>query len=345
MTVELAELQASVRKVIDDIGLAADERTTWSMLVDLGWLQIAMPSEMAGLGMGLSGASVLYSEMGRGLSTAPYLPALMVIEAICQSVLDERDKWLEYIITGNLVTTSLIDASVRLDEGFISGTVTGVQSADMARHMLVWTAGDAVVALVAMDQPGIHIAPKDTWDITRRLFDVRFHKIDLRKQSILAEGTLAVNLIKRLSVQRDFALAADAIGGAASLLEMTVKHLQMRAQFKRPLAMFQALKHRCADMKASILAAEALILDSARLIDRNVDFPDAMTKAMGAKLFATTMFARVAEDCLQLHGGIGMAAEHPCHLYLKRALLSEHLGSVASVCADQIADRVMALDG
>jgi alkylation response protein AidB-like acyl-CoA dehydrogenase len=342
MNVELNELQESARKVVGGAGLAANESVTWSQLVELGWLLVAVPDALSGLGMGLPGACVLHSELGRGLSAAPYLPATLAVDAVCHSGVDDRDNWLERMIAGELVTCSLAESSVQMSGRHICGNVEGVQSADSARHMLVWTAGNEIVALIALKQSGIDIAAKNTWDQTRRLFNVCLNDIDLGEQTVLAEGAEAESLIRRLLVQRDFALAADAVGGASSILAMTVEHLQTRVQFKRPLAMFQSLKHRCADMKASIDAAEALLFDAAHKVGNEFDSPDERVKAMGAKFFAATMFARVAEDCLQLHGGIGMAVEHPCHLFLKRALLNEHLGSSASVCARETTRALMA---
>lgn len=342
MSVELNELQESARKVIGGAGLAANESATWSQLVELGWLLVSVPEALSGLSMGLPGACILHSELGRGLSAAPYLAATLAVDAVCQSGFSDREHWLDRMIAGELVTASLAESGVQTSGKHLCGDVQGVQSADSARHMLVWTAGNELVALIALNQPGIDIVVKNTWDQTRRLFSVRLNDIDLGEQVILAEGASAESLIRRLLVQRDFALAADAVGGAASILAMTVDHLQTRIQFKRPLAMFQSLKHRCADMKASIDAAEALLFDAARKVGHETDSPDARIKAMGTKSFAATMFARVAEDCLQLHGGIGMAVEHPCHLFLKRALLNEHLGSATHVCTQETARVLMA---
>lgn len=342
MSVELNELQESARKVIVGAGLAANESTTWSQLVELGWLLVSVPEHLSGLNMGLPGACVLHSELGRGLSVAPYLPAALAVDAVCQSGFTDRDQWLDRMIGGELVTASLAESRVQMSGRHLCGNVEGVQSADSAKHMLVWTAGNELVALIALNQSGIDIAAKNTWDQTRRLFSVCLNNIDPGEQTILAEGTGAETLIRRLLVQRDFALAADAVGSASSILAMTVEHLQTRIQFRRPLAMFQSLKHRCADMKASIDAAEALLHDAAHKVGHELDLPDARIKAMGTKFFATTMFARVAEDCLQLHGGIGMAVEHPCHLFLKRALLNEHLGDSANICMRETARVLMA---
>ncbi|MCK9563787.1 MAG: hypothetical protein M0R02_13835, partial [Bacteroidales bacterium] len=206
----------------------------------------------------------------------------------------------------------------------LTGLATAVQSADNASHVLVWSAG--TVALVPTDLPGVTLTERPTWDRSRRLFDVAFENVALDPALILAGGPEGEALTERLLVQRDFALAADAVGSADALLEMTVEYLQTRRQFGRPLAMFQALKHRCADLKTRIAAAEATLSDS---LGRYADLPGdprAAVKGKMTRLLAGLAFSHMAEESLQLHGGIGMASEHPCHLYLKRSLLGEHLG-------------------
>jgi alkylation response protein AidB-like acyl-CoA dehydrogenase len=139
-------------------------------------------------------------------------------------------------------------------------------------------------------------------------------------------GVEAQALSRRLATHRDFALAADAAGGAAAALEMTVEYLKTRRQFGRPLALFQSLKHRCADLKMRVAAAEALLADHLARASAAPDSAEAETLGKAAKMFAAAAYATVTEEALQLHGGIGMTAEHACHLFLKRALLDEQLG-------------------
>ncbi len=179
-----------------------------------------------------------------------------------------------------------------------------------------------IVALVPLRQATIQARP--TWDRTRCLSDVHFTNVALDQALVLASGASAIALCERLAAHRDFALAADAVGGAAALLDLSVDYLRTRRQFGRPLAMFQALKHRCADLKVQVAAAEALLLDS---LARFADQPrQAADLGRVAKQLACAVYARVAEEALQLHGGIAMSAEHNCHLYVKRALLNRQLG-------------------
>jgi alkylation response protein AidB-like acyl-CoA dehydrogenase len=136
------------------------------------------------------------------------------------------------------------------------------------------------------------------------------------------------------------------VGGAAALLEITVEYLQTRRQFGRPLAMFQALKHRCADLRAMIEAADALLWHglarAAGPLESDADLREADALARRARRLAGETFSMVAEESLQLHGGIGMTSEHACHLFLKRAMLSEHLGREPQDYDLGVADALLA---
>jgi alkylation response protein AidB-like acyl-CoA dehydrogenase len=182
-----------------------------------------------------------------------------------------------------------------------------------------------VCALLSLDQPGIARAPRRRWDETRPLADLRLE--DARVEAVLARGPAAATLARTLAIHLEFALAADGLGGADALLAMTVDYLQTRQQFGRPLAMFQALKHRCADLKARLAAAEALFW---RLSEgRGGSGLDELTEAGALKSHVGAVYSDVGEEAIQLHGGIAMTAEHPCHLFVKRALANTALGGEA----------------
>ena len=331
----LTQLRDSVRQVIEGTGLLGAEDHIWKQSVELGWLLTAVPEELDGLGLGNTGTHAIHLELGKGLSGAPYLPATLAIDALCQSTLSDKRSWLERLTGGELVTAPLADGDLTLDDSQnLDGTLTAVQSADIASHVLAWTNNAEQLLIIALNQSGVERQERKTWDETRRFYDVHLNALPLAKQTRLAQGPQAKDIVTRLLAQRDFALAADAVGGATALLAMTVDHLQTRVQFRRPLAMFQALKHRCADMKALTAASEAMLFDALHSAA-----PE--QKATAAKHLACTSFAKVAEESLQLHGGIGMAAEHPCHLFLKRALLNVHLGRGGDMYEQLIAEAFL----
>lgn len=337
---ELNELRDSARDVLDGLGLAADENKVWPQIVELGWLLVAVPEEHGGLGQGLAGACAFHSELGRSLAPAIYSGALLALDAVCQSAAANLDQWVERLTTTECASASLADSALELKARKLSGTFAAVPSADRADHVLVTTADASLVALVPLAQVGIERIARPTWDATRRLFDLRFNAVSLDGALVLAEGDAARALVQRIAMQRDFALAADAVGGAEALLAMTVDYLQTRRQFGRPLALFQALKHRCADLKMLSVSAQALLQDTmGRAAEGADDAAAGMAKI--AKLHACTVYAQVAEEALQLHGGIGMTAEHACHLFLKRALLNEHLGQGSGRYELDIADALL----
>lgn len=337
----LNELKASARQVVEGEGTAAAEDTLWPLTVELGWLLTGVPEEADGLGLGVHGLSMLHTELGRGLAQVPFLSASLAVDAIVHSDAADKADLLARFTTGECATAPLADVSTLTFSDTLNGKLSVVPSADTATAVLVW--GGDCVALVNLDQAGVERTPRGTWDTTRRMFDVTFSNVALADQTVLARGDAATSLIARLQTLRDFGLAADSIGAAAGLLAITIEHLTTRVQFGRPLALFQALKHRCADMKTLIDAAEALLADSlARISDSQLAEVDSQFLGKKAKLVACTMFADVAEEALQLHGGIGMASEHPCHLFLKRSMLNEYLGSGDGKYELEIADRFLA---
>ncbi len=340
MNAEVNELRDSARQVMDGAGLAAAEESTWPLVAELGWLMVTVPEELGGLGMGLDAACALHLEMGRGLASVPCLSALLGIEALSGSGSALAQSLLESLMTGeDYIAVALAEPAVAVTSagGTLSGTLQAVPSADRASYFLVAADDGELLALVASD--AVAVSEQPTWDRTRRLYAVALDGVAIDESLVLARGDAARELLAKLAVHRDFALAADAVGGAAALLEMTVEYLKTRRQYGRPLALFQALKHRCADLKVHVEAAEALLLANLDLLAAG---GDATALACAAKELSAGTYTLVADESLQLHGGIGMTSEHDCHLFLKRAMLDEHLGRGQGAYAALLADRLLA---
>jgi alkylation response protein AidB-like acyl-CoA dehydrogenase len=267
---------------------------------------MSVPEAQGGLGLGREAAGVVHAALGRALVPGPAIAQMLVIEALSAADdLPQRDDLLGRAIAGEVMTASLS----------IGPGLDCVPDADRASHILVISTDRVALAPLA----GATIAPRATWDRTRRLFDV----VPSSEGITLATGNDAAALGQRLQAQLLFALAADSLGGAGAILERTIEYLKIRQQFGRPLALFQALKHRVADMKTWLSAAEAL------LWSRAVD-PDAILVEIAAlKAHATNVYRAITEDAIQLHGGIGLTTEYYCHLFLKRATLNAALGGDA----------------
>ena len=302
--IERAELQDAARKAFGDGTLAPNPDKSWALIADMGWLIMAVPEDRGGLGLGGEALGVIHTELGRVLVPGPAIAQMMVIDALCEAGdLPERDDLLTRAMGGEVMTTSL----------GTEGDLSAVPDADRASHILV----DDIDILRLIPAASCKITPRDTWDKTRRLFDVEV--LDAEAGSMIAGGQSAWALHDRLQSQMLFALAGDSLGGADAILALTIDYLKTRRQFDKPLAMFQALKHRVADLKIELAAAEALFWSRAN---------DATTLTqMGAlKALACRAYCAIAEEAIQLHGGIGLTQEHHCHLFLKRAMLNAALG-------------------
>ena len=133
----------------------------------------------------------------------------------------------------------------------------------------------------------------------------------------MAPGAEANRAVEAALTAGAAAIASEQLGLAERCLEMTVAYVQERRQFARPIGSFQALKHRLADLWVGLTQARAAARYAAAcLADGDSDAPVAVALA---KSYCGDLAMRAAEECVQMHGGIGFTWEHPAHLYLKRA--------------------------
>jgi alkylation response protein AidB-like acyl-CoA dehydrogenase len=197
----------------------------------------------------------------------------------------------------------------------LRGTIPAVADALPADVLLVPAEGvPNGLYLVEAAAPGVHRTPVVSLDMTRQLCDISLDDAPARRIVIGAAAQAAVDAGLTAGAAM---LAAEQLGLAQRCLDMTVGYLKERRQFARPIGSFQALKHRLADLWTMItLARAASRYAAACLADGDPDAPVAVALAKSACCEAAVT---AAQECVQLHGGIGFTWEHPAHLYLKRA--------------------------
>ena len=318
--IELSELQGAAQKAFPAGQLRPARDAAWQLAAEMGWLMMPVPEDAGGLGLGREATAAILFEMGRVLGTAPLIPALLTVQALGSATeLADKQGWIERACGGEYIAMNLDRATISLSpDNVLNATLPAVPEADMASHTLVF--GPGFCALVPLDAPGVSVTERVLWDESRRLFDVTVSGHRLDPGMFVARGEAAFDIANRLRRELVLAVAADSLGGASACLDMAVEYLKTRRQFDRPLAMFQALKHRCADLKVQLGAAEALLWSRAG--DGKATTPD-----IGAmKALASDVYRMIAEEAIQLHGGIGLTQEHDCHLFMKRAMLNVQLG-------------------
>jgi alkylation response protein AidB-like acyl-CoA dehydrogenase len=207
----------------------------------------------------------------------------------------------------------------------LNGTKTNIWACAETRRLLVSAdAGDdgALLAVVDLDTPGLAVREFATVDAGRAL-ECRFTDVRISSSAVLAPVGPRVNEIR--AAAWDFAalvMVAECVGMMKSLIERTAAHLQSRKQFGKPLAGFQVLRHRMADMALLCRRAEVLgdrvatQFDTFDAAERSRLVAAACVKALAGLRFA-------AEQAIQLHGGMGMSAELPIGRYLRRSIALE----------------------
>ncbi len=201
----------------------------------------------------------------------------------------------------------------------LRGMVTGAADALPAGLLLV--PADGVphgLYLVDMSAPGVAKAPVTSLDMTRQLCDLSFDDVP---GTLLASGPAASRALEIALSAGAGILAAEQIGLAQRCLDMTVAYVKERRQFARPVGSFQGLKHRLADLWVSVTQARAASRYAAACLATGAGplTGDAKVAVALAKAYCSDVAVNAAQECVQMHGGIGFTWEHTAHLYLKRA--------------------------
>jgi alkylation response protein AidB-like acyl-CoA dehydrogenase len=197
----------------------------------------------------------------------------------------------------------------------LRGTIPAVADALPADVLLVLADGvPSALYLVEATAPGVHRTPLVSLDMTRQLCDITLDDASARQVAVgaAAEAAVSAGLAAGAAI-----LAAEQLGLAQRCLDLTVAYVKERRQFARQIGSFQAVKHRLAELWTTItLARAASRYAAACLADGDPDAPVAVALAKSACCEAAVT---AAQECVQLHGGIGFTWEHPAQLYLKRA--------------------------
>ncbi|MFC0533942.1 acyl-CoA dehydrogenase family protein [Phytohabitans kaempferiae] len=296
----------------------------WRVLAgEMGLAGLLVPEALGGAGAGHRVTSLVLEELGRAVAPVPYLGSAVV--ATTALLACDASDLLRRLAGDHMIAALAVPfsrsphesppATATATAGRVAGTITSVADA-LPADVLLAPAADGLWAVDA-EGPGVVRTPVVSLDATRQLCDLT---LDGAPGERIADGDAGRAAVRAALTVGAALLAAEQLGVASWCLERTVAYVKERRQFGRPVGSFQAVKHRLADLWVDVTQARAV----ARYAAACAAAPGAEAEiaAALAQAHCGPVAVTAAEECVQLHGGIGFTWEYPAHLYLKRAKAS-----------------------
>jgi len=342
------------RFIAEQYGIEARNRTAateqgyssemWEKFAELGVIGALLREEDGGFGGAGFDIAVVFEALGRGLVLEPVLgSAVLAAEAISFAGNDEQKAALGDIAAGEVIAAFAHDepgthyelARVQTtarregDAWVLDGVKAVVQAAEAANVFVVSARTSGAVDaedgislfLVPRNAPGVSLRGTPTMD-GGRVADVTFANVQLTEAALLGAEGKGFAALERAVGRGILALCAEALGAMEAAKEATLDYLRTRKQFGVPIGSFQALQHRMADLLLEIEQARSTVINAAAALDADRITRERALSA--AKMSIGRIGTLVAEECIQLHGGIGMTWELPMAHFAKRLVLIDH---------------------
>ena len=303
----------------------------WRKMAGLGWLGIGLPEQYGGTEGPLTDQVVLFEEIGRALTPGPLLTSSVLAAQVVLGAGNEIQKQnlIPGVVSGDVILTlargDKLETANREGGLTLSGESLFVPYARLAQHIVCATRPaigawpDTTLVLVDSQAAGVAQTPMESV-ANYPQYLVEFDDVPLSAGAILgriAEGRPALEAaVQRATVVQ----CAETLGRAQKVLEMVVEYAKNRVQFGRPIGTFQAVQHRCADLKVAVDSARMLTYQAAWRLDQGTpaDQEVAMAKAQSGSL------SRMATEAgHSIFAGISFTLEHDMHLYSARAKIAE----------------------
>ena len=349
----LAEVSTSeaVRKAMaSDTGF--DDALWQQICAEMYWQAIHIPEEFGGMGLGCVELVAMMEQMGRYLLCAPFYSTvcLGVNTLLLAASEEQKANYLTAICEGSLTATlaycgprggrsaDAVTATYREDGDsiVINGESSFVVDGMTAGLILVaaraeGSSGEEGVSLFAVpaDTAGLERKNLPTLDQTRKMAALSFSELKIFAENRLGDAGNGWPVLDKALDLATIALAAEQMGGSQQLLDSTVDYTKERVQFNRPIASFQSIKHKAADMMLRVEAARSAVYYAACVADealQNGPLANELAEAASiAKAYCSEAYFKNAGESMQMHGGVGFTWEYDVHLYFKRAKGSEHM--------------------
>ncbi|HEX3287849.1 MAG TPA: acyl-CoA dehydrogenase [Mycobacterium sp.] len=317
------------------------EADWWRRAAELGWTSLLVPEDLGGgsvSGSGVRDLAMVAELAGKTAAPGPLHPVSTVLAGLVEAP-ENHEGTIESLVSGELVaawavyepgkswapltagvTATPTAAGFRLD-GVKDRVEAGAQSALLL--VVADCEGSPRQFLVPTDAPGLRVESQRSVDLVKDYARVHFDGVEVDSSAAVGSAEQTPELIARQSQIAQILQCAEVVGILDAVMKFTIQWGFDRHSFGRPLGSYQALKHKYADLKIWLEACKATTNAAvAAVADHS---PDAEMKVSIAKSYVGEHAAAMLQDCVQLHGGIGVTWEHDLHLYLRRVLLDRSM--------------------
>jgi alkylation response protein AidB-like acyl-CoA dehydrogenase len=313
------------------------EADWWRRAAELGWTSLLVPEEFGGgsvSGDGVRDLALVAELTGTTVAPGPLHPVSTVLAGLVEAP-ENHEATIESLVAGEVVGSwavyepgkpwSPLDAAVtatRTEHGYrIDGVKDRVEAGAESAVLLVVARCDGAVRqfLVPTDAPGVRVEPQRSIDMVKSYARVQFDGVEVDECAVVGSAERTAELIARQSQIALILQCAEIVGILETVLDFTIQWGFDRHSFGRPIGSYQALKHKYADLKIWFEACRATT--NAAVAEVAARSPGADMAVSVAKSYVGEHAPGMLQDCVQLHGGIGVTWEHDLHLYLRRVTL------------------------
>ena len=328
---------SAVRKILE--GKASYDEKLWRQIGEMGWTATAIPEAYGGLGLGYLELCVIAEELGRAVAPVPFSSSVyLATEALLLAGNQEqKERWLPKLATGEAIGTFALaegpgrpspkSLKVALSKGRLRGTKVAVPDGDIAHFAIVVgksRVGDkAAWYLVDLTQRNVKRTVVSTLDPTRSHASITLRSADAELLGADGQGwALTQKLLDRAAIL----FAWEQVGGADAALNQAKDYALGRYAFGRPIASYQAIKHKLATAYIKNTLARSNCYYGAWALNTNA--AELSLAAASARVAAIQAYYFASKENIQTHGGMGFTWEFDCQFFYRRSkLLSVNIGS------------------
>lgn len=315
---------------------------TWHAVAAAGWFRTLVEEQDDGLGLGLHELGAVFRAVGHSPLRGPLLDQAVAVPLLLARAGGRVRERLLLSLDGESVTVLAEDPTapygrgveaVHLVDAQLDGQIALVPFVELADHFVVVASSAEGPALVMVDAADVVVKPGSSADPCVAYGSLLLRGVPVEQESVIATGPNAAALRERIRGALRLMAVAELSGATAELTALAVAYAKTRHQFGRPIGGFQAVRHLLAEMQGRTSSLRSLA--DACLTDADSDEHRWAELGRAAKAYSTEPARFVAEQSLQIHGGMGFTYEMTPHLYLRRVLTLEgYLGEAADMLVE-----------